>query len=336
MRDIQITLSFDMRSPGWATPTTELYRSALEMAAFADGIGIDRIGLMEHHGSDDGYLPQPFLLATAMGAVTKRVRFLLGAVVLPLHDPVLIAEQIALADLITNGRINVVFGAGYVPFEFAMFGKTLRDRARLMDIGIETVLRALRGERFESQGRPVFVRPLPLQQPEQMILVGGGVPASAKRAARFDVGFGPMTNEVVTLYLQECARYGRAPRQYWRQNPGMPLSIHLCEDPDLGWAGIERHAIHVVGEYAKWADQEGGHSHSPFKGMTDPAVLRQAGLFVAWTPEQLLARVPGLADRTSLGFYPLLGGLAPEEGWKSLELLKQTMPKLRAAIAALE
>ena len=116
----------------------------------------------------------------------------------------------------------------------------------------------------------------------------------------------------------------------------MPLAIHLCEDPDQGWAAIERHAVHVITEYAKWAALEGDGSNSPFKGLTDPAVLRQAGLFAAWTPEQLLARVPAIEDRQSIGFQPLLGGLAPEEGWKSLKLLEQTMPALKAAIAALE
>jgi len=155
-----------MRAPEWATPTNELYRAAIEMAAFADGIGVDDIGLMEHHGSDDGYLPQPFALAAAMAAVTNNVRFLLGAVLLPLHDPVTVAEQIAITDLISNGRLKVIFGAGYVPFEFAMFGKSLKDRAALMDSGIDTILRALRGERFEADGRPVYVRPLPVQKPE--------------------------------------------------------------------------------------------------------------------------------------------------------------------------
>jgi alkanesulfonate monooxygenase SsuD/methylene tetrahydromethanopterin reductase-like flavin-dependent oxidoreductase (luciferase family) len=127
------------------------------MAAFGDEIGVDCIGLMEHHGSDDGYLPQPFTLAAAMAAVTKNVRFLLGAVILPLHDPVQIAEQIAITDLISNGRLNVILGAGYVPFEFAMFGKSLRDRARLMNSGVDTILRALRGESFDADGRPVYI-----------------------------------------------------------------------------------------------------------------------------------------------------------------------------------
>lgn len=100
-----------------------------------------------------------------------------------------------------------------------------------------------------------------------------------------------------------------------RPGPG-PISIHLCEDPDQGWATIERHVIHVVTEYAKWAEQEGDASNSPFKGLTDPAVVRQLGLFVAWTPDQLLAKVPDMPGRSTFGFQPLLGGLAPNEAWE--------------------
>lgn len=336
MRNVQISVSFDMRAPDWGASTYDLYRSAIEMAQFVDGIGIERIGLMEHHGSEDGYLPRPFMLAAGMAAVTRKANFMLGAVILPLHDPVAVAEEIAILDLMSNGRFNVIFGAGYVPGEFAMFQKSIRDRAKLMDSGIEIILRALKGERFEMDGRPIFIRPLPLRDPHDIVMVGGGVPASARRAAKFDVGFGPMTPEVVDVYLQECERLGQQPREYWKPKPGMPLAIHLCEDPDEGWAVIERHAVHVITEYAKWAGEEGDASNSPFRGLTDPAALRQAGLFAAWTPEQLLARVDEVEDRQTIGFQPLLGGLSPEEGWKSLKLLERTMPELKARIAALD
>jgi alkanesulfonate monooxygenase SsuD/methylene tetrahydromethanopterin reductase-like flavin-dependent oxidoreductase (luciferase family) len=271
-----------------------------------------------------------------MAAVTRQARFILGAVILPLHDPVAVAEEIAILDLMSNGRFNVIFGAGYVPGEFAMFQKSIHDRAKLMDRGIEIILRALRGERFEVDGRPIFVRPLPVRAPEDIVMVGGGVPASARRAARFGVGFGPMTPEVVDVYLDECRKLGQEPKEDWRPRPGMPLAIHLCEDPDQGWTAIERHAVHVITEYAKWAEQEGDASNSPFKGLTDPKVLRQAGLFAAWTPEQLLARVDEIEDRQTIGFQPLLGGLSPAEGWKSLRLLERTMPELKARIAALK
>lgn len=331
MKDIKISVSFDMRSPDWATPTHELYRAAIEMAAFVDRIGADQVGLMQHHGSDDGYLPQPFVLAGGMAAVTERIRFLLGAVILPLHDPVELAEQIAVVDNMSNGRINVIFGAGYVPDEFAMFGKSLKDRAKLMDAGLEIILRALKGERFEHEGRPIFTRPLPVQEPEDIVMVGGGVPASAKRAARFGVGFGPMKGELVDLYLSECERLGHKPRTYFRPVPGMPMAIHLCEDPDAGWEAIAPHAVHVITEYAKWAEQEGDASNSPFKGLTDPNVLRHAGMFAAWTPEMLLEKVRSM-EGGNIGFQPLLGGLSPNEGWKSLKLLEQMMPSLREAI----
>src|SRR3546814_7401865 len=99
-----------MRSPDWATPTQELYGAAIEMAAFADRIGADRIGLMQHHGSEDGYLPQPFVLAGGMAAVTSRIRFMLGAVILPLHDQVELAEQIEILALMSKGRLNVILG----------------------------------------------------------------------------------------------------------------------------------------------------------------------------------------------------------------------------------
>lgn len=336
MKHINLSLAFDMRAPDWGAPRTELYKAAVEMAAFADGIGIVSTNLMEHHGSDDGYLPQPFTLAAAMAAVTKNMQFSLGAVILPLHDPVMVAEQIAVLDLISQGRCRVIFGAGYVPSEFAMFNTSTKDRANRLDAGIEIILRALRGERFEFQGRPVFVRPLPIRDPADIILAGGAVPASARRAARFDIGFGPMNSEVVDIYLAECERLGQKPRTYFRPVPGMPLGVHLCEDADEGWQVIERHAVHVITEYAKWAEQEGDASNSPFRGLTDPAVLRQAGLFAAWTPQMLLEKLPSLPTNGTVSFQPLLGGLSPEQGWKSLKLLEQTLPKIKAVLEGID
>ncbi len=334
MKHHPMSLAFDMRAPDLGTPVPELYSAAIEMAQWADENGLGGLLLMEHHGSEDGYLPQPFTLAAAMAAVTRKIHFVLGAVILPLHDPVNIAEQIAVLDLISGGRLNVILGAGYVPSEFAMFEKSVKDRAKLMDSGIEIILRALAGERFEYNGRPIFIRPLPIQSPNDILMVGGGVPASAKRAARFDVGFGPMHGDLVEIYLDECQKRGNKPRRFNRPTPGMPLSVHLAEDPDQGWAAIEKHAVHVITEYAKWAEQEGDGSNSPFKGLNDPAALRQSGLFAVWTPDQLIEKVKSLPNHAGVSFQPLLGGLSPEEGWKSMRLLEQTLPRIREIEAA--
>ena len=329
MTPIMTTVSFDMRAPAWGTPTQQLYAAALEMAAYADEIGVDRIGLMEHHGSEDGYLPAPFVMAGGVAAVTKRVTIGLGAVILPLHDPVKIAEQMAIVDLISNGRLQVIFGAGYVPFEFQMFGASMKDRGRLLDKGIDTILRALHGERFEANGRPVYIRPLPVQKPEDIVFVGGGVAASAKRAARFGVGFGPMRADIIPIYEEECRQLGREPGKYTRPCHRLPGILMLSEDPDRTWSILEPHALHVVSEYAKWAAQE-ENSNSPFRGMDTLEALRKSGMFAVWTPEELVANADKVEDKGTFGFQPLVGGFPPDEGWKSLELLKTVIPRLKA------
>jgi alkanesulfonate monooxygenase SsuD/methylene tetrahydromethanopterin reductase-like flavin-dependent oxidoreductase (luciferase family) len=332
MSGVRSAVLFDMRAPAFGTPAPALYAAALEMAAFADGIGVSRVNLMEHHGSQDGYLPQPFVMGGGIAARTKSCRISLGAVILPLHDPVKIAEQIAVLDQMSGGRLDVIFGAGYVAGEFAAFGVSMRDRARLLDEGIDLILRALRGERFVSGGREVFVRPLPIQKPEDILLVGGGVEASAKRAARFGLGFAPVQPQLLEIYDAECRRYGREPGRKFA--PAPPSSIHLAEDPERAWVQLMPHMKHVVAEYAKWADAT-PHSNSPFKGLLhDESALRGCGMFAVWTPDELVAKAPSLLkSHGSLSFMPLLGGLAPKIGWESLELLGKVMPRLKGAVA---
>jgi alkanesulfonate monooxygenase SsuD/methylene tetrahydromethanopterin reductase-like flavin-dependent oxidoreductase (luciferase family) len=155
-------LSFDMQTPDFGAPRSEIYSAAFEMIEYADANGIDQILFAEHHRSVDGYVPVPALLAAAAAARTQRIALVLGAIILPLHDPVEVAEMIAVNDLISGGRLHVVLAAGYVEAEFKAFRKSIHDRARLMDEGLEIVIRALAGERFQDGDREVFVRPLPL------------------------------------------------------------------------------------------------------------------------------------------------------------------------------
>jgi alkanesulfonate monooxygenase SsuD/methylene tetrahydromethanopterin reductase-like flavin-dependent oxidoreductase (luciferase family) len=248
----------------------------------------------------------------------------LGAVILPLHDPVKVAEQIGVLDLMSGGRLEVTLGAGYVASEFAMFNASLRDRAKLMDQGIDIILRALHGERFTAGGREIYVRPLPLQKPEDIIYGGGGVEASAKRAAKFGIGFVPINPSTIPIYEAECRRLGHEPKKPLSGGGG-PLGILICEDPEEGWRQFQPHALHMVREYAKWAAQE-PNSNSPFVGLDNEEALRKSGLFVAWTPDEV---VKFASHSGSLSIMPLLAGLKPEIGWKTLELLRdKVMPRL--------
>jgi alkanesulfonate monooxygenase SsuD/methylene tetrahydromethanopterin reductase-like flavin-dependent oxidoreductase (luciferase family) len=330
VRPIETFVMFDMRAPAFGTPPAELYAEALNMAAFADEIGVTNINLMEHHASADGYLPQPFVMGGGVAARTQRCRLVLGAIILPLHDPVKVAEQIGVLDLMSSGRLTVTFGTGYVAEEFAAFGVSLKDRARRLDEGVELILRVLSGERFQApDGRPVFVRPLPVQAPQDMLMIGGGVEASAKRAAKFGLGFSPLRAELLDVYDAECRRLGREPGR--KHSPAGLVNVHLTRDPDATWHLVAPHLRHVVAEYAKWAEAE-PNSSSLYSGLlANDEALRNSGVFNLMTPEQMVERAARLGPHTSVSLMPLLGGMAPSLGWESLELLKSVMPQLLAA-----
>ena len=321
---------FDMRAPEFGASINVLYPAALEMARYADEVGIDRILIAEHHGAEDSYIPAPFVLGAAMAAVTKNIRILLSAVILPLHDPVKIAEQIAVLDLISAGRLEIVFGAGYVPGEFERFGVPYNQRGRLLDEGLELMLRALRGERFEHNGREVFVRPLPYQRPHPVFFVGGGVEASARRAARLGLGLAPSTSSLWDVYDEECRKLDRAPGP--KLGVAGPINVHVAEDPAAAWEEIEPHVLHVAETYRRWA-AEGKATNSSYAGLVDRDAVRNSGKYRVVTPDECVTLAAEQAAlHSSIVLQPLIGGLPPEIGWKSLELFaKSVLPTLRAA-----
>jgi alkanesulfonate monooxygenase SsuD/methylene tetrahydromethanopterin reductase-like flavin-dependent oxidoreductase (luciferase family) len=324
---VKFGLNFDMRAPEFGVSASTVYAAALEMTQWADEQGFDYVSVQEHHGAPDGYIPSPFLLGAAFAAKTKRMRIQLGAVILPLHDPVKIAEQIAVLDLISGGRLDVVLGAGYVEREFAMFKVSTKDRARMMDQGIEILQRALSGERFTMDGREIFVRPLPVQKPYPPLFAGGKVAATARRAARFGLNLYPLKTDIVPLYIEECRRLGREPGQVIG-NVGW---IHVSEDPAATWAEVAPHVAHVARTYAEW----GGNPDyaSLFKGMSSLEDVKASGTYRVVTPDESLALIAE-ADKAGrdVGLAPLIAGLDPKIGWKGLKLFaEKVLPRARAA-----
>lgn len=315
---VDTMLMFDMRAPSFGASPRELYAAAPEMSAYADEHGIRRIAVCEHHGADDGYVPSNFVMLAALASRTKRARLLPNACILPLHDPVDIAEQIAVTDLISGGRLDVLVGAGYVPSEFASFGVKLADRGQRLDRGLEVIIRALSGERFEMDGRTIFVRPLPLQKPYPPLFVGGGVAASAIRAARFGAGFAPLRQDLNQIYDAECRRLKREPGEKLFFPPA--FCIHVVEDPERGWAELMPHAAHVIASYARWSAEATGAS-SPFESLAPDDVVRQSGMFHVLTPAQCVTFAAACATAGhTMSVQPLIGGMAPDVGWRSLEL----------------
>src|SRR5271155_2020987 len=208
---IEIWIRYDLRTPSFGTPTNEIIAVALEQVAWADTRGFHTVQLSEHHGSPDGYNPSPMILGAAVAARTKHLRIQPSAVILPLHDPVRVAEDACVLDQISQGRLDLTVGTGYVPSEFEMFGVSIAERGRLADAKLEVLNRAFAGEPFVYEGRRGRVTPLPFRPGGPPIYVGGSVKATARRAARYGTGYYPMIPEpeLVAEYHRACTELGK-------------------------------------------------------------------------------------------------------------------------------
>jgi alkanesulfonate monooxygenase SsuD/methylene tetrahydromethanopterin reductase-like flavin-dependent oxidoreductase (luciferase family) len=323
-----IAMRFDMRCPEISPATPgDLYRTALEQAAWADERGVDALVLSEHHGVEDGYLPSPLVMAAAIAGRTQRAQVSISALIAPLHDPLRLAEDIAVLDLLSGGRASLVIGVGYRPEEFEMFDVPWSKRGKVLDASLETMLKAWTGEPFEYQGRTVRVTPRPLSQPHPIVFVGGSTPVAARRAARFDLGFFPAIGDTALrdVYVEECEKLGKPPG--FVLLPKGPGFVHLAEDPDKAWAEIGEYLLYEAKQYASW-QQPGQRSQvADYAGTVDE--LRNGDVYRVLTPEQCLAMVEDLGSEGSLIFHPLIGGMPPELSWPSLELLaSKVLPAL--------
>jgi len=312
-------MRFDMRAPEIGPATTQdLYRAALDMAAWAETHGAFQIVVSEHHGSSDGYLPSPLVLAGAIAGRTRKIPIQVAALIVPLHDPLRLAEDMAVLDLASGGRVNYVTAAGYVESEFAQLDRPFKDRGRRMDESLEAMRSAWTGEPFEYQGRTVRVTPKPATPGGPPLFMGGNTKVAARRAARFDMGMlaQGINRELEALYRAECERLGKRPRLCINPPPGTVTSAFVSEDPDRAWAEIGPHLLHDAMAYAAWL----GDSASVTKSVaqTVDELRAQKGPYRIFTPDEALAYVKATG---LLLLHPLCGGLSPDLAWASLELM---------------
>ncbi|MCC5951185.1 MAG: LLM class flavin-dependent oxidoreductase [Acidimicrobiia bacterium] len=324
-------IRFDMRCPDMAPEqAAQQYAAALDMARWADQVGFDMVVLSEHHSAPDGFLPSPLVMAAAVAGCTERIPLNVAALLVPLHDPIRLAEDIAVLDLISGGRISLVAGLGYRPVEYELFDRTWSQRGKRMDECLEVLLAAWSGEPFEYRGTTVTVTPRPLQQPHPLIMIGGSGPAAAKRAARFDLGFFPPVGDesLAQLYRDECERLGRPPGLVLL--PSGPGTLVCAEDPDAAWATIGPYLLHDAVTYASWQTPD-IRSHVKADATTVDE-LRAEGVYQILTPEECVTLAGELGPFGALTHHPLCGGIPPELAWPHLELFAdKVLPALADA-----
>lgn len=328
MAGVHVALRYDLRCPAGLArvPHHELYRTFLDQATYADANGVDSLVLSEHHDVDDGYLPSPVPLAAAAASRTERIPIIVAALLLPLYDPVRLAEDMAVTDLVSRGRVSYVVGLGYRREEYAHAGVDWSTRGQRMEDHLRVLQQAWTGQPFEHAGRTVRVRPTPAAPGGVPLLYGGGSPAAARRAARLGMLLYPQhaDPELARIYHEERERLGNG-TGFVVQPPTRTGTFTVAEDPDRFWAEHGQHLLYEATEYARW--QSGMHS-AVLDTSDTIEEMRAAGIYRVLTPDEMVEEVR-TGPSEPLTFHPLIGGLDPEVSWECLRLLvEKVLPRL--------
>ena len=317
-------LNFMHSDPTDPGQMSDRYRAGIELAEYVDQHGFDAVTLEEHHSNSVGWSPTPLLNAGMILARTENITVTISALLLPLHDPIRVAEDVAVLDLVSKGRIMICTGLGYRPEEYAAMGKEWRRRGRILDEALDVLMKAWSGEPFEHNGELVQVTPMPFTRPHPLVFIGGSSPAAAKRAARLGLplqlpGVKP---EIETLYYEECERLGT---EGFCVSPDNVVMAHIALDPDRVWAECGEHFMLEAMTYKTW--QPPGQTSAVCSTASTVDELRSEGIYQVLTP----AEAVDLADASGLlSLHPLVGGMPIDEAWSSVELaVDRVLPALK-------
>lgn len=226
-----------MQSPS-ARSSQEIYARGVEQAQAAETLGFRNVWLGEHHFSTYGYLSRPAQFATHIAAKTKTLRVGTAVIVVPLHHPLVVAEEIATLDLLSGGRVDIGFGRGYQNYEFERFGLDLEQAKHRWDESLDIILAALKGKPFSHNGThfkvpDTVVYPQPLQTPHPPIWIVAQSPYALEAAVRrgFDVltgGFGVTVDHLAAFgkMFEEVVAKVQPPR---KPRVGVQRAVYVAE-----------------------------------------------------------------------------------------------------------
>ncbi len=308
---------------------TDVYSATVEQAVLADELGFDHIWFSEHHFLDDGYLPAFQPLAGAIAARTTQIRISNDIALLPLYHPVRLAEELAVLDHISNGRMEFGIGMGYVPKEFEAFGVPLKNRVSMTDEAIEILRLAWKDEPFSFKGKRyelsnINVYPKPVQPLGPPLWIAAMKEPGALRAARFETNLLPQgrREDVLDPWRNELKTQGKDPNDY---RVGIIRSVYVTDDKERDWPVIREAERFRMGVYntfmAETPDEYGWGSGD---GIPQTVIIG--------TPREVISQLKAFIDAygiTDIATSGLPPGVDPEFMANNLErLAREVIPEL--------
>jgi alkanesulfonate monooxygenase SsuD/methylene tetrahydromethanopterin reductase-like flavin-dependent oxidoreductase (luciferase family) len=228
--------------PSRPQPLVELYREHMAGWVLADTLGFSHVWLAEHHFADDAHNPSALPILAALAARTTRIRIGTYIILMAFHNPILVAEDAAVVDLLSNGRLDLAVGAGPMPDECAVFGIPSNETFARTYEGLEIVQRCWTEEVFSHRGKyyhfdNVRMTTKPVQRPHPPIWMAAAGPQSARKAAErgyhLAMGMGPSH----ALYVESLRAAGRDPAQ--QRFVSGPIGIHIADSTEQAWDEAE-------------------------------------------------------------------------------------------------
>ena len=299
--------------PQWERPWPEHYARTLALVERAEALGAASVWLSEHHGFEDGYLPQPLTFAAAIAARTSTIRIGTAVFLAALREPAQLAEEAAVVDILSNGRLDLGIGLGYRVPEYESFGRPFANRFAQTEACLREVLRL-----WDIGG----VTPLPVQRP--MSLWGGFFgPRGARLTGELGAGLLAFDRNLMDPYRAGLEAGGHDPAS---ARVAAVCNLVLADDPEAVWPAVTPHLAYQWDSYNRYA-VEG--TDAPEPRPIDPDRWRAPGKdgapprFGVFTPEQAAAHIRAITDglpARQVYLWAALPGLADDLVDRHVEL----------------
>jgi len=289
--------------PSRPRPLQELYREFLEEAVLAEQLGFDNVWASEHHFAEDAWNPSPITFLAAVAARTERVRIGTYVLLLPFHNPVRVAEDIAVLDNISGGRVDLPVGVGSAAGEFRTFGVPFNERLGRTFEALRIIERCFAGEEFSHKGKyyefpSVRMTTTPVQKPGPPIWVASMGDQSVAWTARRGYHLAAGAGRGHAKYEELLVQFGHDRTKC--QVASIPIRVHLAETREQAWDEAEAGLHQVLHFYRTRVDLQSATS--------------AAGVLNELPPVGAFRNVPGIGHRGS----PFVVG-TPDEAGRALE-----------------
>jgi len=316
---MQLVVTMGIRQlPSNPRPLQDLYKDHLEEAVLAEELGFNNVWASEHHFAEDAWNPSPVTFLAAVAARTERVRVGTYVLLLPFHNPVRVAEDIAVLDNISGGRVDLPVGVGSAAEEFRTFGIPFNERLGRTFEALRIIERCFAGEEFSYKGKyydfpNVRMTTTPVQKPGPPIWVASMGDQSVAWTARRGYHLAAGAGRGHAKYEELLVQYGHDRAKC--QVASIPIRVHLAATREQAWAEAEAGLHQVLHFYRTRVDPKSATSAAGVLNDLPPVgefrhvvgIGHRGSPFVVGTPDEVGRALAAYRDKRlthlSLNFH---------------------------------